>query len=153
MWYKLIRIIFDRYESRLKKDISKEVVDLFSKCKIDLYEVRFNKCVLSTEQVDEVLGYGTKIWTGASDPARRIFYKNVLLQAKVMEEGYVKLSEEDSRLLGIPHQDYPQQKIWKHNPTIPNLAYQEYKNMITCEDNELLDQDQAVGVESDEQEN
>lgn len=111
LWYRVIRKLYDSYEGRLNKNIPQDIVTMFSKYDIDLYEVRFNSKVLSVDQVDKVLLYAKVATT------TRMVVKNILYQYKCMEEGYIH--REDSNITGVQYQpDRVNPNIWKHGPVI-----------------------------------
>jgi hypothetical protein len=111
IWYKIIRKLYDRYEERLQKNIPQMSISMFNKYGIDLYEVRFNHKVLSTDQVDKVLLYEHL------DTMQRMTTKNILYQYKCMEEGYVHSL--DANITGVQYQpEKTNPKLWKHGPVI-----------------------------------
>jgi len=112
LWYKLISRLFNYYDRRLNKNIPLNLVDIFSKCQLDLYEVRFNDCLLSVDQVNMVFRRMKLL------PEQKIALKNMLYQAKVMDEGYVH-HEEDAHITGVQfHSDKINPKLWPYDPVI-----------------------------------
>jgi hypothetical protein len=129
IWYNLVSKVFDYYKSRLTKDIPEEAVDICTWYKIDLYEVRFNKAVLSVRQVDTMLDHMSSTETYLA-PQTRLTIKNMLVQARCMEEGYVYrpndgwTDELDNKITGVQfNPKYANPKIWPHDPVIQPGTY------------------------------
>lgn len=126
IWFNIIDRIFSKYYTRLERNIPYEIYKLFDNYGINLYEVRFNRCVLSVQQVDNVLNdQGDRF-----DVVNRMAIKHLLLQYKCMEEGYVYRDYDaftdpenlDNKITGIEyHPELSKPRIWKQDPKIPKV--------------------------------
>jgi hypothetical protein len=77
IWFNIIDRIFSKYYTRLERNIPYEIYKLFSNYGINLYEVRFNRCVLSTRQIEIVLDDNKDRFP---DVVTRMAMKNLLFQ-------------------------------------------------------------------------